>query len=877
MKKFLAMLLALTMVLSLAACGGNGAAETTAAPESPETTAAPVETEAAVAENGFSVDYAANTVQAGSVTININENAGGGEVGYDVYAGIEGKDYTDPETYTMNDYLAGTSNMKWAPHTWETSDDSYVLDYISTGFFGFNLNSTADGWAISFELVNAMPEDVTAEYVGQFGIAEGETGKAWKFVLNENACWEDGTPINADSYMYSYKELLDPQMLNRRADSLYAGDVAVYNAKNYFYQGRTVHTDNGANACYQIADLVKAEDGTYTTADGAPVYIGVNFPLAWTSGNTLNDYVAAYGEAYFDVTNWETLMGMADENGLIALTDEALALFTPVVTGNPAWGETDADLFNYLVYDVVYGDMAWEEVGMIKTGDYELVFVTEKPIENANYYLPYNFSSTYLVYEPLWESCKSYFDADGNTVTADAENIASITTNYGTSVETTMSYGPYKLTTFELDKQIKFERNENWFGYSDGKHLGQYQTDIIDCQIIADQSTALLAFLNGDLDSVSLRSEDMATYGTSDYIRYNPQSYTTKLSFNTNLESLAERGTQILANANFRKAFALSIDRTHFATAYTSAGSAGYGLLNYMYVYDPYTGATYRDTDGAKDALVQLYGLSYGEDGEYGDLDEAYEAITGYDIEAAKALMAVAYDECVAAGYYDGTSEIKIQFNVYNSEDIYVQMTNYLNDALAAACAGTGFEGKVSINMVVDADYYETNYSGGTDMIFTTWGGAAYSPYTMLYQCYCDAADGSGNQMEYGFDTSLIKVTIQINGKNYTTSLQNWALWANGDLEVAITADDGSETLASFNTYDAKSRSDLFSKMEYAYLSFFTTTPVYYRNSALLVSQQGDYAVQQYVDLIGFAGTQFYTYSYTDAEWETYAAAGLTY
>ncbi len=867
MKKLFALLLAVVMVLSMTACGtNNGGATNPTVPGGPQ---------GPVVENGFSVDYANNTVQAGSVTANLNENAaGGGEVGYDVYAGTSGKDYTDPEVYTLRDYLAGTTNMNWSTHNWETSDDSYVLAFISSSFYEFVLNSTKDGWSISCEMAVELPVDVTADYVGKYGVAAGETGKAWKFVLNPNACFEDGTPINADTYLYSYKELLDPLMKNRRADSMYAGDAAIYGAKEYVYQGQTVVMNNTE---YGLADLVKGEDGVYTTPDGAPLYISLNATDAPNcSGYSLNQ-LAEMGYVQADVISG--LSALADENGMVPYTDETKALlFT--FTNSDDWGNEPEDtLPTYLYYSKTYAAMDFADVGIVKTGDYELVFITTQPIQNANYYVPYNLGSTYLVHETLWESCKTYFDANGKTVAADSPNVASVTTNYGTSKDTTMSYGPYKLTYFELDKQITFERNDAWYGYSDGKHLGQYQTDVISTQIIADQGTALLAFEKGELDNIGLRSEDMEKYGTSDYIRYTPQSYTTKLSFNTNLDSLKSHGTgsEVLTNANFRKAFALAIDRTQFATAYTSAGSAGYGLLNYMYVYDPFTGATYRDTDGAKDALVNVYGLTYGENGEYGDLDEAHDAITGYDMTTARALMAAAYDECVAAGLYDGTSNITLQINVYNNEDIYVQMFNFLNDALKEACVGTGFEGKVALTMTVDADYYETMYSGNTDIIFTTWGGAAYLPYTMLYQCYCDAADGSGNQMEYGFDTTQVMVTIQINGLNYTTDLQTWSLWANGDTSVVIKSEDGSAQLDLFNNYDANSRSDLFSKLEYAYLSFFTTTPLYYRNSASLVSQKGDYAVQQYIDLIGFGGIQFYTYNYSDAQWAEVVAAGLTY
>lgn len=882
-KKLIALLLAVVMCFGLVACADSGKdPATTTAPDTatgtPSTSEStePSETNEPVELRGFGVDYAANTVSAGSVTTAMGE-AGGGEVGYDIYAGTEGKDYTDPEVYTFRDYFTATSNLNWSTHNWETNEDSYILNYTTSGFYTFLLNSTADGWSISCEMASELPVDVTDQYVGQYGIEEGDTNKAFKVALNPNACWDNGEPINADTYIYSYKELLDPLMLNRRADSLYAGDFAIVGAKEYLYSGKVVPTENSANAAYTMDQLTLGEDGQYYSPNGEAMYIGVAYPLTvWLDGNTLNDYVSSYGDSKFVTDNWETLIGMADANGLIPLTDENLALFAPVVTGNEAWGETEDDLYNYFVYDYTYGTFGWDNVGIIKTGEYELVFITVNPTENPNYYVPYNLSSTYLVYEPMWEACKSYFDADGNSVSADADNVASITTNYGTSLDTSISYGPYKLTYFELDKQFTLERNDNWYGYADGNHKGQYQTDVISVQVIANQPTQLLAFLNGELDNVGLQSQDMADYGSSDYIRYTPQSYTTKLTFNTDAAALAshETGSQVLANANFRKAFTLAIDRTAFATQYTSAGTAGYGLLNYMYVYDPFTGAAYRDTDGAKDALVQLYGLTYGDDGEYGDLDEAYDAITGYDLTLAQELMAQAYEECVAAGYYDGTSNITIELSVYQAEDLYVQMFNFLNDALKAACVGTPFEGKVELTMQADDDYYNTMYSGATDIIFSTWGGAAYSPYTVLYQCYCDAADGSGQQQEYGFDTSKVMVTIQVDGHDVTTSLQTWSLWANGDTSITITSDDGEITLAPFGQYDAETRSNLFAKMEYAYLSFYATTPMYYRNSASLVSQKGDYAVQTYVDLIAFGGLEFYTYDYTDAEWDAYVATG---
>ena len=689
----------------------------------------------------YGVDGKTGTVLAGKVTTALaGESAG--RVSYnETWPGTPGADYTDPADYTLREYLSSTTGLKWAPHTWETADDRYILDYTSTGFYELVLNAEGTGWTIVDEMAVGAPVDVTAQYVGKFGIQDGESGRAWRIALNPAACWDNQVAIDADTYMYSYQQLLDPKMQNRRADSLYAGEFAIVGAKDY-----------------------------------------------------------------------------------------------------------------------LYGACGWENVGILKTGQYEVVLITTAAIAEPEFYVPYYLGSTFLVYEPLWEACKTGFDKDGKVVAADSAAAVSVSTNYATSLETSISYGPYKLVYFELDKQITLQRNESWYGYQDGKHLGQYQTDRISCQILSSPATALLAFLAGDLDRIDLRAEDMSRFATSDAVRYRPESYTTKLTFNTDVEALRKRGTEILAVPAFRQAFSLAIDRSRFASAFTSAGVAGYGLLNHVYVYDPFSGASYRNSDGAKNALVQLYGL-HAED--FGGLQGAYGAITGYDPAYAQALMQQAYEEAVAAGLYDGQRMITLQLSVYQSQDVYVQMYHFLQEALALACRGTDLQGKVKLEMVVDADYYATMESGLTDMIFSTWGGSAYDPYGVLYQCYCDAGVAERpNQMEYGFDAGSVMVQMQIDGAVYRHSLQDWARWCSGDRTVELPG------LLPFRSYDADTRSLLYANLEYAYLSQYVTTPLYYRNGAALHSAKGDEPVQQAVEPVGFGGVRFYGYVYDDVSWE---------
>ena len=694
----------------------------------------------APSRQNYLADYGSGLVIAG--TVDPKENTAGGQVTYNaVYTGNGSRDYTDPAHYTLCESISGTTGLKWAPHTWETADDRYILGYTTMGFYDFALGEDGRSWTVVEEMAVGAPRDVTADYVGRFGIEAGETARAWALELNPNACWENGEPITADTYLYSYQQLLDGRMMNRRADSLYAGAFAIVGAKEY-----------------------------------------------------------------------------------------------------------------------LYGKAAWEDVGILKTGQYGLVLITTAPVSDPAFYVPYNLTSTFLVYQPLWEACKTYFDKNGRQVSADDPNVATVSTNYCTSLETSISYGPYKLRFFELDKQITLERNETWYGYHDSRHLGQYQTDTISCQVISSHSTALLAFLRGDLDQIALQSEDMSRYASSAAIRYQPESYTTKLTFNTDPKALSARDSQILSNVHFRQAFSLAIDRSRFASAYTSAGEPGYGLLNHSYIYDPFTGTAYRDSAGAKNALVQLNGLDVA---DYADMDGAYDAITGYDPALSQALMQLAYEEAVATGLYDGESSIVLQLSVYQSQDLYVQMFRFLSDALALACRGTDLEGKISMEMVVDADYYATMESGLTDMIFSTWGGSAYDPYGVLYRCYCDAGvESVPNQMEYGFDASRVSVRIEVAGRPVQDTLQNWARWCAGDTEVAI------EGLGAFRELDADSRCAIYSDLEYAYLAQFVTTPLYYRNSASLFSYKGDYPTAQYVQGVEYGGLRFYAYHYDDTAWQ---------
>ncbi len=827
MKKFLAVLLTLCMLTGVVSALGEGFTP------------------------ADSYDIGERNYDGGAITTVKADVESGGTVTTDIYAGIEGKDYTDEKVYTYNDYTSAiVSSMNWDPLSWETNDDSAILDYISSGFYSFALNSAKNGYSIGLELAAEMPVDVTDQYVGTLGVQEGDKAKAWRIALNQDATWDNGEKITAADFEYSLQQLLNPKMLNRRADSYYAGEFVVYNAKNYLYAGKTAY------------DLI-TDSAESLIAAGTDVYLDMSF---WglvgapdADGNAAPQYVNIKDDTMYRDAAVE------DETAAEAWVS-ARYLFDNYLAEGTSYASYQTQ---YLYTANVAPDTKWEDVGFRVIDDYTIDFILQNPIAEAAFYLPYNLSSSYLVYKPLYEECKSFFDAEGKPVETE-EEAETVTTTYCRTLETSISYGPYKLTSFELDKEYTLSRNENWYGYRDGKHSGQYQTDAIRVSVIAEHATAMMAFEKGEIDGVSLQAEDMDKYATSSYVRYTPQSYTTKLTFNTDYQKLLGRGTnsQVLMVDEFRQAFAYCFDRREFATAYTAAGTAGFGILNAMYCYDPFTGEAYRDSEAAKAGLLKVFDMSWGEGADYATLDEAYDALTGYDIEKSQALMKVAYDKAVAAGIYDGESDVTIEFRVYQSDEIYVKMFTYLDEHLKEACKGSGFEGKVSLKMTADSDYYNTNYSGGADMLFTTWGGASMSPFTMLYQCYCDACDGSGNQMEYGYDTSKINLTYTVDGVEITDTLQNWAMWA----DAASPVPSIDEKLGKFTDYDYATRCAFYAQMEAAYLNWYTTTSVYYRNVASLTSQKVQEASDVFINLVNFGGIQFITYNYDDAAWADYIA-----
>lgn len=773
----------------------------------------------------------------------------------------------DNGSYTYN--LAATVfPTNWNPHIYQTATDSVLLDYIVQGFYTFDYNDTLDGYEVVPAMAKSEPVDVTDKYVGeQWGIAEGDTARAYTITLRKDIKWEDGTAITAQDFVDSAKLLLNPVAQNYRADSLYSGNLVIYNAQNYLNQGSTVLEDNGINNAYAISDLVKGDDGNYYTAAGEPVYIGVDFALDWTGGNTLADYVGAYGTVYFDVSQWDALAALANEDGCVPLNDETNAMLATTTTGNPAWGESNDDLPNYYVVEATYPEMAFEDVGIMATGTYELTIILTKPL--SGFYLLYSLTDSWLVNQELYASCESVVDGV-------------YTNTYGTSVETTMSYGPYKLTEFQSDKVFKFEKNSEWYGYNDRENKKLYQTTNIVYNFVPEASTRLEMFLNGELDSYALNADNMATYSKSDYCYYTTGDSTFFMALNPDLEALTSAQASTGANINktiltvkeFRMALAFGLDRAAFCLATSPTNNAAFAVYSSFIISNPDEGTAYRTTDAAKQVVVDFWGLAddIGEGKTYADIDEAIASITGYNLAMAQDYFNQAYDIAIANGLMDENDVIEIKIGTpNNTSNFYNNGYEFIVNNYTEAVKGTKLEGKLTFTRddTLGNGFANALRNNQVDMLFGVgWTGSALDPYNLM-----EAYTSSSYQYDPSWNTTTADLEVEIDGVAYTATVWDWTLAIMGET-ITITAADG--TTKDFSAGDSDGvpelRLELLGALEGAVLETYDLIPLMDDSDAVLKGMKVNFYTEDYIYGIGRGGIKYMSYNFNDEEWAAFVA-----
>ncbi len=753
-----------------------------------------------------------------------------------------------PDYHTLN---LSTESMPacWNVHNWQSETDYLLSSLLTAPLVEIGLVEGEDGlprdsWI--FTMAESV-EDVTEGWADAeaWNIGPEERGRVWRIRLRQGVCWDDGeaTPVTADSYIYSMRQLLSPEMDNFRSAAFCSGSGELLGADAYRHSGADVWEENalpGGGFTYPAEDW-NYESGICRAPDGTELYFSLRSPLAvWLGGSSLEDY---YRAGYVPEEVYSGLSALADEEGYVPVTRESADLLYSF-TGSKEWGqETREDLAYYTAFPRTWPAVGWDSVGLLKEDDYTLLYICAG--ETAQFDLLYTLTTPWLVYEPLYEGGK--FDFNGL-----------LYTDYGTGPETSISCGPYRLTEMG-ERSLTLEKNEAWCSLC---APGCYETDRVILDLLS-RSEAEKRFREGSLDLL-LPSADGSAPNTGDArVLYLDDAYTYRFFLVTDREALeklqlavsASLGKPInktcLSNDAFREALSCAIDRTAFAAAGDDACRAQLGVLSSLYLYDVThdLSSRYRSSLWGMTAVCNAYGARFSGPE---DLPGAYEACTGCDPDRARYLFQLACEQMTEAGLWTEDMTILLDCAVSAGEltEARQKQNEALQQMLDDATEGTGFEGKLRIRFCTSEDRYSAVASGEIEMGYGAWGGAAFDPYGLM-QCYCDP-DFNTIQEGCGFDPEQKLLTLLMEEEPVTRTYAEWCRELLPGGEYAS---------------DPQRRVEILSLLEEALLKERRFIVLASGAREMFLSPKVEPGSEDYSILSFFGGIRSLKYRYDDAQW----------
>jgi len=212
MKRALALILVLVMALALVSCGGDKA-------DSTSTDGAP----------------ASSTTPAGSSP---------------APSGSSTTPSTPAEPKILKLRLEATPASTWAATSNTGASVELQRAYVAT-------------------LYRTLPIDGKAQLVPQLAASEpvdvSGNGTVWNIAINPDAKWENGEPINADTFVYTMKKTLDPKTVFSNASGAASYYVNIVNAAEYYAQGADGTLD------WEDVGFKKVDDLTVQITTAAPV------------------------------------------------------------------------------------------------------------------------------------------------------------------------------------------------------------------------------------------------------------------------------------------------------------------------------------------------------------------------------------------------------------------------------------------------------------------------------------------------------------------------------------------------------------------------------------------------------------------------------
>ena len=796
--------------------------------------------------------------------------------------------------YKQAEYNTSTNVMpsNWNELTYTDNNETQIMNYIGSSFFEYDYKFendakfNADGsinkdalvpgaFTVHYSAATKL-EDVTADMDAKWGYTasqKAEGGYAWKITLRDDLKWDDGTPITANDFVWSMQQMLDPDFMNYRADHYYSSNgFQIKNAKQYFYKN--------VGGTYEPVAIFGYGSNAEAIADGQVLYINAwelwgaqGYVDYW--GNECPEWLAydddtVYTSDYYDdsvsgIMLWENY-GLYFEVG--ASYDYCAAIYQPI--------NTNVDFEDVGIYSID------EENAIVVCLDTQYSFLNDDG--SLSVWAPYYFPGLPLVHRAKYEAAK----------VAPAYGEELWTSRYNTSLETTASWGPYKLVEYKAGSHYRLEKNENWYGYGMEEYKGQYNVTAINCRQVEEFYVKWLGFLSGTFDDASLQTENVGEYLDSKYVYFSSTSTGTfGMQLYSNLDVLKRSGNNngILAIKEFRQAFNLALDRNDVvATIWPGSSVPCFGLLNDAYYYDIENtpiledGGKYRNSTLAKEGILRAYGYEQAADGTWSggsmtglSTDEAYKALTGYDLVLAKQKMSEAIEILLAnPGYYgyNPYKQITIVYGSSSDTDRQRFRASYLQSILDELTEGTALEDRIDVVFDASAggNWADAFRTGMTQIGFGYgFSGNAFNPYDII-GAFVDP-DDSLNYHPY-WDTDKVSLTLTMPegdyrgaGKTITMSVRNWYYCLNGRAESQPKTYNWSAGYAP-----VEARLMILSALEEIVIEQSLSVMLIADGSGSFLGAKFSYFTEEENTFMGFGGLRYIEVNYTDEEWEDFVA-----
>ena len=798
----------------------------------------------------------------------------------------------EPANYTYN---TTTSVMpsNWNEFTYADNNDTQIMSYIASSFFEYDykfeddvkfaedgsLNKDAlvpGAYTTNYSAATKL-EDVTATVDAKWGYTDEqktEGGYAWKITLRDDLKWDDGTAITAADFEYSMKELLDPAFMNFRANTYY-DTLMIKNSKMYFLQNQEGTYETVASRGY--ASNQEAIDA------GETLYINM-----WNMWGT-QGYLSAEGTEcpeWVPITD-TVVYDNADGTDPISGAD--------LYAGYASYTEVGAGAgYDCTIYvENTNRDVAWENVGIYAIPEENaIVLCLDKPYSflkedgSLSVWAPYYFSSLPVVHREKYEASKI----------APAAGATLWTSNYNSSLESSASWGPYKLVEFEAGSHYVLAKNENWYGWNMEQYNEQYKVTSINCRKVEEFSTKWMGFLNGSYDDATLETENVADYIDSKYVYFTSTDTGTfgmQLFSDLSVLKESENNNGILAIQEFRQAFSLALNRTDIVEKiWPGSAVPCFGLLNPAYYYDIENspeledGGQYRNAEVSKEGILRGYGFTQDADGKWsgGDLsglttEDAYDALTGYNPVLAKEKMQAAIDILTANAEeygYDASKNITLIYGSSSDTDKQRFRADYLQQVLDELTAGTALEDKIDVvfDASAGAQWAEAFRSGDTQIGFGYgFSGNPFNPFDIIGAFVNPEEDLNYHQY---WDTSAIDMTLTMPAGDYagagetiTMSVQNWFFCLNGLAEV-------NNQVQTYNWGEGfapvEARLMILSALEEITIKESRSVMLIANGGGSFLGAKFSYFCEDEHTFMGFGGYRYLQPNYTDEAWATFVA-----